>query len=208
MVLISRGLLPVTHRRTAIPLFTNPNVTAHGVNRNEPQIHVNTPPCMILGIILKVDERRTLSNGPEKKLMTMHKDLHPRDDKDILYVSRKEGGRGLNSIEDSVDTSIRPFEDYIKTQERLIMAPGNNTNNTKINRTAITKKQKWKEKQLYGYFKRQTSEISHGKTWTMINLKIETESLIIAAKSNAIRTNYGKAKIDKTKQNNKSKREN
>ena len=35
----------------------------------------------------------------------MHKALHPRDDVDRLYVSRKEEGRGLTSIEDSVDTS-------------------------------------------------------------------------------------------------------
>ena len=33
----------------------------------------------------------------------MHKALDPRDDVDILYVSRKEGERGLASIEDSVD---------------------------------------------------------------------------------------------------------
>ena len=37
-----------------------------------------------------------------RKLMTMHKALHPRDDVDRLYVSRKEGGRGLASIEDSL----------------------------------------------------------------------------------------------------------
>ena len=42
-----------------------------------------------------------------RKLMTMHKALHPRDDRDRLYVSRKEGGRGLASIEDSVDASIQ-----------------------------------------------------------------------------------------------------
>ena len=35
------------------------------------------------------------------------------------------------------------------------------------------------------------------------NLKRETESLIIAAENNAIRTNYIKAKIDKTQQNSK-----
>ena len=39
----------------------------------------------------------------QKKLMTMNKVLNPRDDIDRLYVSRKEGGRGLASIEDSVD---------------------------------------------------------------------------------------------------------
>ena len=37
--------------------------------------------------------------------MTMHKTIHPRDDVDRLYVSRKEGRRGLVSIEDSVDES-------------------------------------------------------------------------------------------------------
>ena len=41
-----------------------------------------------------------------RKVMTMHKALHPRDDVDRLYVSRKEGGRGLASIEDSDDASI------------------------------------------------------------------------------------------------------
>ena len=33
--------------------------------------------------------------------MTMHKALHPRDDVDRLYVSRKEEERGLASTEDS-----------------------------------------------------------------------------------------------------------
>ena len=48
-----------------------------------------------------------------RKLMTMHKALHPRDDVDRLYVSRKEEGRGLANIEDNVDASIQRLEDYI-----------------------------------------------------------------------------------------------
>ena len=40
-----------------------------------------------------------------RKLSTIHKALHPRDDIDRLYVSRKERRRGLASIEDNVDTS-------------------------------------------------------------------------------------------------------
>ena len=32
-----------------------------------------------------------------RKLMTMHKTLHPRDGVDRLYISRKEGGRGLKT---------------------------------------------------------------------------------------------------------------
>ena len=40
----------------------------------------------------------------------MHKALHPRDDDD-RYVSRKEGGRGLTSVEDNIDISIQRRED-------------------------------------------------------------------------------------------------
>ena len=68
----------------------------------------------------------------------------------------------------------------------------------------ITKKQKWEEKQLYGHFKRQTSEISHEKIWTWlrkVNLQRETESFLIPAQNNTIRTNYVKARKDKMQQN-------
>ena len=49
--------------------------------------------------------------------MTIHKALHARDDVDRLYVPRKEGGRGLSNIEDSVDTSIQRLEDYREKHE-------------------------------------------------------------------------------------------
>ena len=50
----------------------------------------------------------------------MHKAFHPRDDVDRLYVSRKEGGRGLASIEDTVDASIQRLEDYIEKHKRKL----------------------------------------------------------------------------------------
>ena len=141
--------------------------------------------------------------------MTMHKALHPRDGVDRLYVSRKEGGRGLASIEDSVDTSIHRLENYIQKHEGgLITATRHETENTMNNRMTVTRKQKWEGKQLYGRFKRLINNISHDKTWTWRrkgNFKRETESLLIAAQDNAIRTNHIKARIDKTQQNSKSR---
>ena len=66
--------------------------------------------------------------------MTMHKALHPRDNVDRLYVSRKEGGRGLASIEKNIDVSIRRLEDYIEKHEGgLITAIRNDTDNTNDN---------------------------------------------------------------------------
>ena len=52
-----------------------------------------------------------------RKLMTMHKALHPRDDVASQYVSRKEGRIWPVSIEDSVDASIQRLEDYIEKHE-------------------------------------------------------------------------------------------
>ena len=81
-----------------------------------------------------------------RKPMTMHQALHPRDDVDRLYASRKEGGRGLASIADSVDASIQWLEDYIENRwGRLITTTRNNTDNTGINRTEITRNKNGKK---------------------------------------------------------------
>ena len=137
----------------------------------------------------------------------MHKALHPRDNVDRLFVSRKEGGRGVTSIEDSVDALIQRHEDFIEKREgRLITATRNDFDDTRISWTEIIRNQKWEDKQLYGYFKRLTGDISHEKTWMRLrkgNLKRETESLLIAAQNNAIKTNHIKARIDKTQQNSR-----
>ena len=78
--------------------------------------------------------------------MTMHKALHPRDD-----VDRKEGGRGLPSIEDSVDVSIQRLEDYIEKHEGgLITAIKNDTDNTNTNRMTITRKKNGKKNNFMG----------------------------------------------------------
>ena len=140
------------------------------------------------------------------KLMTMKLALHPWDDVDRLYVSRKDGGRGLVSIKDSVGTSIRWLEDYTEKHERGMITAIRNETYTTDDRMTTIRKQKWKKKQLYGRFKRLINNISHQKTWTWLrkgNLERETESLIIAAHDNAIRTNHIKARIDKTQQNSK-----
>ena len=137
----------------------------------------------------------------------MHKALHPREDVDRLFVPRKEGGRELASIEDSADTSIQRLEDYIEKHGRgLITTIRNNTDNTTDKRMTKTRKQKWEGKQLHERFKWLINNILHDKTWTWLrkgNFKRETESLLIAAQDNAVRTNHIKAWIDKTQQNSK-----
>ena len=63
-----------------------------------------------------------------------------------------------------------------------------------------------RKKKLYGRLKRLINTISHQKIMTWLrkgNLMRETESLLIAAQDNAIRTNHIKTRIDKTQQNSK-----
>ena len=86
--------------------------------------------------------------------------LHPKDDVDKPYVSRKLGGRGLVTIDDSVDASIQRLEDYIE-KYGLITAIRNDTDNTMTNRMTITSKQKMEEKQLFGSFKRLINTLLH-----------------------------------------------
>ena len=96
----------------------------------------------------------------------MHKLLHAGDSVDRLYASRKDGGRECASIEDNVDVSKR-LNDYIENSgRRLFTVIRNNTDNTKNNRTKITRKlKKMKEKDLSEYFKGLTNDISHEKKY-------------------------------------------
>ena len=44
------------------------------------------------------------------EVVTIYGALHPKSDVDRLHISRKEGGRGLISIEDCVELAIRGLE--------------------------------------------------------------------------------------------------
>ena len=140
-----------------------------------------------------------------RKLMTMHKALHLIDDYDRLYASRKGGGRELASIRDSVNASIQRLKDYMKKYKgRLITATRNNIDNRSINRTKITRKQKWEENNCMEISSDRTDENSQEKTWTWLrkgNIKREIEFLQIAVQNDAIKPNYIKVKIDKAQQN-------
>ena len=54
------------------------------------------------GIIERRAEELKDMDRKTRKLLTIHKSLHPKSDVDRLYVCRREGGRGLISCEDAV----------------------------------------------------------------------------------------------------------
>ena len=58
-----------------------------------------------------------------RKLFTIYGGLHPKSDVDRLYIPRKDGGRGLITIEDCVELAVRGLEVYVHgSEERLLQA--------------------------------------------------------------------------------------
>ena len=143
-----------------------------------------------------------------RKLFTIYGALYPKSDVDRLYIPRKEGRRGLISIEDCVELAIRGLEVYADgSDERLIQAArGDKIDGLEAARVLKrSKKEKksedWEEKNLHGQNFRQSKEVRSGQCWAWLqnrDLKRETESLIVAAQNQSIRTNLVKVKIDKS----------
>ena len=143
-----------------------------------------------------------------RKLFTIYGSLHPKSNVDRLYTPRKEGGRGVISIEDCVELAIRGLEVYVHgSEERLIQAARGDKIDGLEAASALkrSKKEKilddWEEKVLHGQYLRQTKELRSDHCWAWLQngyLKKETESFIVTAQNQSIRTNLVKAKIDKS----------
>ena len=105
-----------------------------------------------------------------RKLFIIYGALHPKSDVDRLCIPRKEGGRGLISIEDCVELAIRGLEVYVHgSEERLIQAArGDKIDGLEAASVLkISKKEKrlkdWDEKALHGQYLRQTKEVRSGE---------------------------------------------
>ena len=143
-----------------------------------------------------------------RKLLTMNEGFRPRDCVKRLYVPRKEGGRGLISVEDCVNQAGTLLDAYVQSSEEKILKTVRRKG-VENQETAASFKEKrrtentqgWKEMALYEQFARQSEDQRNDETWTWLKegkLKRETESLIIAAQDQAIRTNYVKAMIKRS----------
>ena len=56
----------------------------------------------------------------------MHNAHHPKSHVERIYIPRKEGGRGLLNVEDTVNTAILGLEEYVvDSNERILSAARN-----------------------------------------------------------------------------------
>ena len=143
-----------------------------------------------------------------RKLFTIYGALHPKADVDRLYIPRKEGGSGLMSIEDCIELAIKRLKVYVHGSGDRLIPAARRVRIDGLETTSVLKRSKkekklegWEEKGLHGQYLRQTKEVISDQCWDWLpngDFKRETESLIVAAQNQSIRTNLFKARIDKS----------
>ena len=141
-------------------------------------------------------------------MFTIYGALQPKSDVERLYIPRKEGGRGLISIEDCVELAIRGLEGYDHASEERLIQDAGGDKIEGLEAASVLKRSKkekrledWEEKALHGQYLRQTKKVRSDQCWVWLqndDLKRETESPIVAAQNQSIRTNLVKANIDKS----------
>ena len=86
-----------------------------------------------------------------RKLMTMHNALHPKSNVDRLYLPRKDGGRGLLGVEDTVNIAKVSLKRYVNNStERLLSSLRITEDDEFIESEADVKKRKRTERKKTG----------------------------------------------------------
>ena len=105
-----------------------------------------------------------------RKLFTIYGALHPKSDVDIyiyiIYIPRKEGRKGLISIEDFVELAIRGLEVCVHGSEERLIQVARGDNIDVLEAVSVLKRsnkkkilEDWEKKVLHGQYLRQTKEV-------------------------------------------------
>ena len=144
-----------------------------------------------------------------RKIMSQNRALHIRSNVARLYMPRKEGGRGLISVEECINEEKRSLFSYLNDSHEWMLKEAlregvlreYESKNDYKRSTYEQKKQDWKGKPLHGRFFEEVKDIADPESWRWLRngfLKKETEGMVLAAQEQALRTNSIKCKIDKT----------
>ena len=74
-----------------------------------------------------------------EEIMTMNKELHPRNDVARIYVPRKKGGRGLISCESCVRREENNLSWYVRNSEEALLRKVGDRNVVNISEAVDTK---------------------------------------------------------------------
>ncbi len=140
-----------------------------------------------------------------RKILAMNGALHTRSSVDRLYIKRKEGGRGLMSVEECVRAEEAGLEEYVLASEEWMlkvvaeeMYGGEGPSEYK-KRMDRERKERLREKVIHGKFFRDVEKVADPRSWQWLSggyLDKKKESYICAAQENVLNTRlYGVTKL-------------
>ena len=127
-----------------------------------------------------------------RKLLTVNRCMHLQSDVDRLYRKRKEGGRGLISIEDCITIEENSLVYYIDTKQEQLLKEVCKENIIKERQSRKEKKriiienrkESFCEKPLHSAYFKETKDVNDEKeSWKWLAneyLKKETEALLLS----------------------------
>ena len=152
------------------------------------------------GIIAWPKEEMQQMDVKTRKLLTLHGALHPKSSSCRLYVCRKDGGRGLQSVEGTIKDEEAKMRSYCL--ERSEVDPILKECLRDWDQVQVVDLEDWRTKKLHGEYHRQIEKVADiGMTYrwlTTSSLNTNTEALIMAAQEQALNTRSIQAGIDHT----------
>ena len=105
-------------------------------------------------------------------MFTIYGALHPNSDVDRKYIPRKEGGRGLISIEDCVELAIRGLEVYVHGSEERSVQAARGDKIDGLEAASVLKRsnkekrlEDWEEKVPLGQYLSQNKKVRSDQCW-------------------------------------------
>ena len=147
-----------------------------------------------------------------RKRLTMNGAFHKGSNVDRLYMKRKEGGRGLLSVEECVRSEELALCEYVRASaEPMLVEVARNTVECEPKsdfkrRRADERKNGLAEKKLHGKFFRDVKGVASDRSWQWLRggyLYKSTEGFICAAQENVLNTRNYCASVLKQEVDNK-----
>ena len=60
-------------------------------------------------------------DGHTRRMMSAYHAIHPKSNVQKIYIKRKEGGRGLSSVEECIARELRSLHHYIVNSEETLL---------------------------------------------------------------------------------------
>ena len=167
------------------------------------------------GILDWTESDLTKMDIKTRKILTMNGVHHKRSNVDRLYIKRKDGGRGLISVNECVRTEEANLRDYVLHSEEWMLKVVADSLEGGLGKEELKKQMETQrkdslyEKRLHGKFFREVKEVADEKSWQWMRggfLDKRTEGFVCAAQENVLQTNCYKVTIMKQGDNVKCRK--